>query len=235
MDRLMGPAAPAPSAAPRRTQREIGFGLALLALGLGIGIAAGPASDALGRIAPEKAYWTASRLTAFLAYLAFAGSTAYGLGMSSGLIDAVAGRPVSLALHRDLAWVGMALAAAHIFLLLGDSYIGFTLPTLLVPGESPYLPVPVAVGQVAAWAALFTTLSYYARSRMGVRVWRGIHSLSAVVVMLATAHGMLAGSNSKQDVVWWLYVGVGLVTLFLLVYRLSSLGSDTVSPRRAGL
>jgi predicted ferric reductase len=234
MDRLMPAAAVAPTA-PRRARREIALGIALLALGLGIGVAAGPASEALGRIAPEKAFWTASRLAAFLSYLAFAGSTAYGLGLSSGLIDALAGRPVSLALHRDLAWVGLALAAAHVFLLLGDSYIGFTLPTLLVPGESPYLPIPVAIGQIAVWAAVFSTLSYYARARMGVRIWRGLHSLSAVVVMLATVHGTLSGTDTKQDAVWWIYLGVGLVILFLMLYRLASLGSSPPSPRRTGL
>jgi methionine sulfoxide reductase heme-binding subunit len=233
MDRLI--TTPPAAASPARGRREVGFGLALLAIGLAIGVAAGPASTSIGHLAGEKAFWTASRLTAFLAYLAFAGSTAYGLGMSSGLIDAVAGKPVSLALHRDLAWVGLALAAAHIFLLLGDTYIGFTVSTLLIPGTSPYLPVPVAIGQIAAWAALFTTLSFYLRARMGLRLWRGLHSLSAVVFALATAHGLFAGSDSKQDAIWWVYVAVSLVVLFLFVYRLSSIGGASAHPRRSGL
>jgi len=224
-----------PAATTPSRRREIGFGIGLLILGLAIGIAAGPAQNSLSHIAGEKAFWTASRLTAFLAYLAFAGSTAYGLGMSSGLIDAVAGKPVSFALHRDLAWVGLALAAAHIFLLLGDSYIGFTVPTLLIPGTSPYLPVPVLIGQVAAWAALFTTLSFYLRARMGLRLWRGLHSLSAIVFVLATLHGLWAGSDSKQDAIWWVYVVVALMVLFLFVYRMASIGSGDSRPTRAGL
>lgn len=233
MDRLMGtPPAPA-SQAPART-RQLGFGLALLVIGLAIGVAAGPASTSISHIAGEKAFWTASRLTAFLAYLAFAGSTAYGLGMSSGLIDKLAGKPVSFALHRDLAWVGLALAAAHIFLLLGDTYIGYTVPTLLVPGTSPYLPVPVAIGQIAVWAALFTTLSFYARARMGLRLWRSLHSFSIVVFILSTIHGLFSGTDSKQDAVWWIYVGVGLLVFFLFVYRMSSM-DDATRPTRAGL
>jgi methionine sulfoxide reductase heme-binding subunit len=219
MDRVMNSAPP--SAAPARSRRELGFGLALLIVGLSIGIAAGPASNSLAHIEGEKAFWTASRLTAFLAYLAFAGSSAYGLGMSSGLIDAVAGKPVSFALHRDLAWVGLALTAAHVFLLLGDSYIGFTVPTLLIPGTAPYLPVPVAIGQIAAWAALFTTLSFYARQRMGLRLWRGLHSLSIVVFILATGHGLFSGSDSKLDTIWWVYLVAGLLVFFLFVYRLA--------------
>jgi DMSO/TMAO reductase YedYZ heme-binding membrane subunit len=222
MDRVMS--TPPVVANPPRRRREVGFGLALLVIGLFIGVAAGPASSALTHVAGEKAFWTASRLTAFLAYLAFAGSTAY-----------VVGKPVSLTLHRDLAWAGLALAGAHIFLLLGDGYIGFTVSTLLVPGTSPYLPVPIAIGQVAAWAALFTTLSYYARTRMGLRVWRGLHSLSAVVFALATAHGLFSGSDSKQDLIWWVYVVVALVNLFLFVYRMASIGGTATRPSRAGL
>ncbi len=234
MDRVM-PTPPPSARAHARGRREVGFGLALLVVGLAIGIAAGPASNSLTHIAGDKAFWTASRLTAFLAYLAFAGSTAYGLGMSSGLIDAIAGRPVSFALHRDLAWVGLALAAAHVFLLLGDAYIGFSVSTLLVPGTSPYLPVPVAIGQIGLWAALFTTLSFYVRARIGLRLWRGLHSLSAIVFVLATVHGLFSGSDSRQDVIWWVYVGVAAAVLFLFVYRLSSLGSGAARPTRAGL
>jgi predicted ferric reductase len=234
MDRVMRPLPP-PAATHSRGRREIGFGVALLIVGLAIGIAAGPASNSLAHIAGDKAFWTASRLTAFLAYLAFAGSTAYGLGMSSGLIDAVAGKPVSFALHRDLAWVGLALAAAHVFLLLGDAYIGFTVSTLLIPGTSPYLPVPVAIGQVGLWAALFTTLSFYVRARMGLRLWRGLHSFSAIVFVLATVHGLYSGTDSKQDVIWWVYVGVATAVLFLFVYRMSSIGSGATRPTRAGL
>jgi sulfoxide reductase heme-binding subunit YedZ len=234
MGRLMR-TPPTALAASARGRREIGFGLALLVMGLAIGIAAGPASSSLSHLASDKAFWTASRLTAFLAYLAFAGSTAYGLGMSSGLIDAIARKPVSFSLHRDLAWVGLALATAHVFLLLGDAYIGFSVSTLLVPGTSPYLPVPVAIGQVALWAALFTTLSFYARARMGLRLWRGLHSFSAIVFVLATVHGLFSGSDSRQDVIWWVYVGVATLVLFLFVYRMSSLGNGAARPTRAGL
>ena len=226
---------PPVASAPSRGRREVGFGIALLIVGLAIGIAAGPASTSLSQLSSDKMFWTASRLTAFLAYLAFAGSTAYGLGMSAGLIDAIVGKPVSFALHRDLALVGLALAAAHVFLLLGDSYIGFSIQTLLVPGQSPYLTVPVAVGQVAIWAALFTVASFYLRRMMGLRVWRALHGLSAGVFALATAHGLYSGSDSKVDAIWWIYVGVALAVLFLFVYRMATVGSQSPHPSRPGV
>jgi predicted ferric reductase len=237
MDRVTTPAmAPgAPAIASSRGRREVGFGIALLAFGLLIGVAAGPASSALGSLSADKMFWTGSRLTAFLAYLAFAGSVCYGLGMASGFIDAIAGRPVSFTLHQDLALAGLAFTAAHVFLLLGDKYIGFDLQTLLVPGTSPYRTVPVAVGQVAAWAALATVLSFYARRLMNPKVWRSLHTLSVIVFLLATIHGLYAGSDSKLDLIWWVYVGVALVVLFLFTYRVANRGHRTDRAARAGV
>jgi sulfoxide reductase heme-binding subunit YedZ len=207
-----------------RGRREIGFGLSLLVAGLVIGIAAGPASSSIGHLAGDKLFWSASRLTAFLAYLSFAASVCYGIGMSSGILDALAGRFVSFTLHRDLAIAGLAFTAAHVFLLLGDSYIGFDLTTLLVPGQSPYRPLPIAVGQVCAWAAAATVVSFYLRSRMGTTLWRSLHSFSAIVFVLATIHGLFAGSDSRLDVIWWMYVGIALLVLFLTVYRIAMRG-----------
>jgi predicted ferric reductase len=223
MDRVTPTPLPALTPVARQPRRrELAFGAALLAVGLLIGVAAGPASAALSHVGGDKLFWTASRLTAFLAYLAFAGSVCYGLGMASGIIDAVAGRPVSFALHQDLALAGLALSAAHVFLLLGDRYIGFDLVTLLVPGLSPYRSVPVAVGQVAAWAALATVLSFYVRGRMPAQLWRKLHAMSTVVFILATGHGLYTGTDSRMDLIWWVYVAVGLVVLFLFAYRIAA-------------
>jgi predicted ferric reductase len=236
MDRVTTPAlAPPVAKVPARGRREVGFGIALLAFGLLIGVAAVPAATAFGAIGGDKLFWTASRLTGFLAYLAFAGSVCYGLGMASGIIDALAGRPVSFALHQDLALAGLAFTGAHVFLLLGDSYIGFNLQTLLVPGLAPYRTVPVAVGQVAAWAALATVLSFYARRLMKPTIWRSIHTFSAIVLVLVTIHGLYSGTDSRLDVIWWVYVGVGLVVLFLTVYRFANRGHRMARPPRPGV
>lgn len=234
MDQLTA-ASPISPVAPGRTRREMGLGLGLLAAGLLIGIAAGPASGALAAISGDKLFWTASRLTAFLAYLAFAGSVAYGLGMASGLIDSLAGRFVSFTLHRDLALAGMALTAAHVFLLLGDHYIGFDVVSLLVPGLSPYRALPTAIGQIAAWAALATVVSFYLRDRIGPRLWRSIHTLSTAVYLLATVHGLFAGTDTRLDLIWWLYLGVSLLILFLAAYRLATHGRRPTRPARPRL
>ena len=61
----------------------------------------------------------------------------------SGLIAALVGRPVSLALPRDLAWVGLALAAAHDAMLVsGDRHLlglGDAFPVRTPAGFLPLL------------------------------------------------------------------------------------------------
>jgi predicted ferric reductase len=234
MDRLNAPVTQVTPVAPARGHRELWLGIALLAAGLLIGVLAGPAATALGSVSGDKAFWTASRLTAFLAYLAFAGSVAYGLGMSSGLIDALVGRFVSFTLHQDLAFAGLAFTAAHVFLLLGDTFIGFNVVTLLVPGLSPYRTLPVAVGQIAMWAALAFILSFYVRGVIGPKLWRSLHTFSIVVFVLATIHGLYAGSDSRMDPIWWVYIGVTLIIVFLAAYRFANRGHRRLRPDRLG-
>jgi len=237
MDRMTTPPgsmAPIAPVAPSRRRRDTALGGSLLVAGLLIGVLAGPAAGALGEISGDKLFWTASRLSAFLAYLAFAGSVCYGLGMASGLIDAIAGRLVSFTLHQDLALAGLAFTAAHVFLLLGDAYIGFDIPSLLIPGQSPYRTLAVAVGQVAAWAALVFAVSFYVRGVIGPRLWRSLHTLSVVVFVLATIHGLFAGSDSGLDVLWWVYVAVSLVVVFLAAYRVANRGGRGLRPERVG-
>jgi len=224
-----------PVSAPGRRHRELTFAAAFLLTGVAIGLATGPAAGALAYLSGEKVPWTASRVMAFLAYIAFTGSVAYGLAMASGLIDSLAGRPVSFTLHRDLSIAGLVLTIAHVFLLLGDKWIGYDLQTLLVPGLSVYKPLPVAIGQVAAIVAILVTLTFYLRGLLGPRLWRGLHTLSIVVFAMATVHGLLAGSDSKVDTIWWLYLGSILLIVFLLAYRVANRGAVKLRPARAGV
>lgn len=218
-----------------RARREVGFGAALLAVGLIIGVAAGPAASAIAGVDPQKFFWTGSRLTGFLAYLAFSASVCYGLGMTSGVLDALVGRPVSFTLHQDLSLAGLAFTIAHVFLLLGDSYIGYNVMTLLAPGLSPYRALPVALGQVGALLAVFLIITFYLRKQIGVRLWRKLHTLSSVVFVLATIHGLYAGSDSGTDVIWWIYVSQALLVLFLLTYRIANIGARRTREPRAGV
>jgi predicted ferric reductase len=198
-----------------------------LVLGVAVGVVvaatlpvavAGIATVALST--PEKVPWITSRLTAFVAYLALTGSVVYGLLLSTKILDAIAHRPVSFALHQDLAAVGLGLAGVHGALLALDRTIHFTLLDLLVPFASPYRPVAVGLGQIALYVVLLVTVSFYARRRIGTRSWRMLHYLTFLAFAGATAHGILAGTDTTQPWAFAIYTVSAIAVVFLTTYRI---------------
>jgi sulfoxide reductase heme-binding subunit YedZ len=210
-----------------------------LALGVAVGaVIAATLPSAVAGIAglalttPEKIPWVTSRVTAFVAYLAIAGSVVYGLLLSTKILDAIAHRPVSFALHQDLAAVGLGLAGIHGALLALDRTIHFTLADLLVPFASPYRPIAVGLGQIALYVVLLVTLSFYARRRIGTRAWRMLHYLTFLAFAGATAHGILAGTDTTQPWAFAIYAASTVAVVFLTTYRIV-LGVAASRERRA--
>ena len=156
------------------------WGLAAVAIGI---VAGATLPGALGGIAAvvdtnrASLPWLFERLFAFLAYLAITGSVVYGLLLSTKVLDQLAHRPVSFLLHKDLAAIGVGLAAIHGMLLGLDHTVPYSMAQILVPGLAPHATVGVAFGQVALYLALIVTGSFYIRRRIGHRAWRAIHYL----------------------------------------------------------
>lgn len=174
---------------------------------------------ATAALAPAKLAWYGVRATGFLAYFAIAGSMIYGLLLSTRLLDAIAHRPVSLALHKDLALVGLALSALHGVMLLGDHSFAFTLTAIVVPFASPYAPVAVALGQFGFYLVAVIAGSFYLRRQIGQRAWRLIHYLTFLGFVSVTAHGVVAGSDSPAPQAMWAYLVPVAAIVFLLAYR----------------
>jgi predicted ferric reductase len=210
-----------------------------LALGVAVGaVIAATLPSAIAGVSglalttPEKIPWVTSRVTAFVAYLAIAGSVVYGLLLSTKILDAIAHRPVSFALHQDLAAVGLGLAGVHGALLALDRTIHFTLADLLVPFASPYRPIAVGVGQITLYVILLVTLSFYARRRIGARAWRLLHYVTFLAFAGATAHGILAGTDTTQPWAFAIYAASTVAVVFLTTYRIA-LGVVASGERRA--
>ena len=149
--------------------------------------------------------WVATRLIGFLSYFAIAGSVIYGLLLSTKILDAIAHRPVTFALHQDLAAIGLGLAGVHAVLLGLDSSVPFSLFEILVPFAAPYRPVWVGLGQLALYLVAIVYASFHARRRIGQRGWRTLHYLTFLSFAGATAHGILSGHRHGH--------GLGMVEL----------------------
>jgi hypothetical protein len=209
------------------------WGLPAVALGIVVGGTLPGAIDGVivaWRLNPTSLPWLFERMFAWLAYLAMAGSVIYGLLLSTKLLDAIAHRPVSFALHQDLAAIGIGLAGIHGMLLGLDSSVPFSMAQILVPGLAPHAPLAVAFGQVALYLSIIILASFYVRRRIGQRAWRMLHYLTFLAFLGATAHGIGAGTDSGQAWAGWIYLGAATIAWFLLVYRIGI----SIAERRSG-
>jgi predicted ferric reductase len=207
------------------------WGLFAIAVGIVLGTTLPFAVGGLVQLAgsaPERLPWVATRITAFLSYFAIAGSVIYGLLLSTKILDAIAHRPVTFALHQDLAAIGLGLAGVHVVLLGLDSTQPLSFAEMLVPFASPYRPLWVGLGQLAIYLVAIVYASFHLRRRIGQRSWRLLHYVTFLAFAFTTAHGILSGTDTSTPWAWWVYVVATTVVVFLTVYRIA----ESVMARR---
>jgi predicted ferric reductase len=101
-------------------------------------------------------------------------------------------------LHGWLSPIALALLVGHVLALLADRYIRFDVLDVLVPMVSPYRPVAVGFGIVAAYCAVVVHASFNLRRKIGTKMWRRLHYLSFVALVAAAAHTFLAGTDASR-------------------------------------
>jgi hypothetical protein len=217
----------------RRTSL-VRFGMPAIAAGLVLGATLpGVVAGLLEVVAasPSSLPWLFERLFAWMAYIAVTLSVVFGLLLSTKVLDAVAHRPVNFTLHQELAAVGLGMAGIHGALLGLDATMPFSVVGILVPGQAPYAPLAVGVGQVAFYLMTLVTASFYVRRRIGQRAWRALHYLTFLAFAGSTAHGIAAGTDSGMPWAQWVYLGATTVVAFLLAYRIGISVADRVERR----
>lgn len=168
----------------------------------------------------DKSAWYLSRAAGTVAYLLLAGSTIWGLLLSSRIVADRVPPPLALAMHGALSWLAIGFATFHAFVLLGDGSYTYRILDLLVPFVGPYRPLWVGLGTLGLYGAVVTSASFGLRLRIGQRWWRRLHTLTFAIYVLVTLHGLLAGTDSSDPGARALYLGSVLVVLLLLNYRL---------------
>jgi sulfoxide reductase heme-binding subunit YedZ len=221
--------------------RIVGWIAIAIAVGAVLGATAPTALDRIGAVAavqPGLLAWYTVRALGFMAYLVLAGSVLYGLLLSTKILDAIAHRPVSFALHKDLAIVALILGTLHGVMLTYDQSFAFTPLAILIPFESPYSPISVGVGQLTLYLSVVVTASFYVRRHIGQKTWRMLHYATFLAFIGASAHGIASGSDSGAAWAFWLYLAPITAAIFLLTYRIVvGLSNRIYRPRveRAGI
>ncbi len=167
--------------------------------------------------------WLASRAGGVTAYVALSIEIAFGMFLSTGAADAWIARARSIELHRWLSRATLLLVVAHASALLFDRVQPFDVVDLVVPFVARYRPFAVGLGVVAVWLTWMVHVSFRVRQQLGQRLWRTLHFASFGVYGLATAHGVLAGTDSHRAGVRAIYlVSAALIGLLLLARVVSA-------------
>jgi len=168
----------------------------------------------------EKTPWYFTRSAGTVAYLLLSSSTIWGLLLSTKLLKDHVPAALSLAMHNILSWLAVVLTSLHALALLWDSYYSYSLADLTVPFIGPYKPGWVGLGIIGFYLMFLTSLSFNFRKQLGQKRWRQLHYLTFGFYLLATIHGVTAGTDTGNLGMQVLYWGSGLMVLFLTNVRL---------------
>jgi methionine sulfoxide reductase heme-binding subunit len=173
-----------------------------------------------GPDAAQYGWWLASRASGVVALALVTASVALGLTMAGKVMRRPGvGRKLK-ALHEHTALAGMVAIAIHGITLLGDRWLRPGISGILVPFSMGYRPVFTGLGILAGYLAAALGLSFYARRRIGPRLWRTAHRATIVVYLLGLLHVLGAGTDAGSLWLRGFMVVTGIPVALLFVWRL---------------
>ncbi len=160
----------------------------------------------------DPTFWLLARASGLTAYALLTASVLAGLVLKSRPFRSL--KPAAVTdTHRFLALLGLGTIGLHGLSLVFDHTVHLTPAALLVPGASPYRPLPVGIGVLAAELMVVVYASFALRRRIGTRNWRRLHWATFAIFAGATVHGLAAGTDSAQPWAFALYLAaIGAVT-----------------------
>jgi sulfoxide reductase heme-binding subunit YedZ len=167
----------------------------------------------------DPTFWLLARATGLTAYFLLTVSVLAGLVVKSRPFGMALKPATATDLHKTLAFLSLGALALHGGTLVLDRTIEIGLGALLVPGLAPYRPFWTGVGVVAGELMLIVYASFSLRRRIGQKNWRRLHWATYATFALATAHGLMAGSDSGATWALALYLGAVGAVVFATVWR----------------
>ncbi|HEY5143121.1 MAG TPA: ferric reductase-like transmembrane domain-containing protein [Solirubrobacteraceae bacterium] len=148
--------------------------------------------------------WYAARAGGVVAYILLTIVVVLGTTMASGARSRRWPRFAVQDVHRFAGLLTGTFLVLHIVAIAIDSYLPFTLSSILVPFTSSYRPVFVGLGVVGAELLAALAITNRLRDRMPYETWRRLHYLNFAVWAGATVHGL--GSGTDRSAPWLLAI-----------------------------
>ncbi len=157
----------------------------------------------------EQIWWYLSRSSGIVAWLLLAASCLWGVLMVTRMLKP-ADRPAwMLDLHRWLGALAVVTTGIHLGALVADNYVHFGWTEILVPQASEWKTFPVTLGVVAFYFLVLVEASSLMIKKLPRAVWHGVHLTAYISFVLATAHGVYAGTDRGN--LFFVVLGSGAV------------------------
>jgi methionine sulfoxide reductase heme-binding subunit len=151
-------------------------------------------------VAPDPTqyvFWLTSRAAGVTAFALASVSVGLGLTMAGRLARGPGRAQLLRAIHEQTALGALIAIAVHGVALLGDRWMHPGLAGISVPFAMSYRPLATGLGIIAGYLAALLGLSFYARRRIGTRLWRRAHRLTVLVWAMAAVHALTAGTDAS--------------------------------------
>ena len=169
----------------------------------------------------SQTWWYVARASGIIAWALASLTVIGGLQLSTRLVRRPAPSWV-LDVHRFLGGLTVAFVAVHMLGLAADQFIGFGPVELLVPFASSYKPAAVALGVVAMYLLVAIELSSLAMKKLPRRTWHAVHLTSFALFVVATVHGITAGTDRHNAVFQWACLLTAALVLMMTLVRIWS-------------
>lgn len=166
------------------------------------------------------AWWYLGRSSGLTAFWLLFASVAMGLAVGSRVFDGMLARPWVFEVHKFLSIFVLLAMIFHALIMIPDPYAKFTFQQMLVPFQAHSRTNAIALGIVTLYASVFITATFYMKSVIGQNGWRIIHYATFAIFVMALAHGLWAGTDTKKAYVQYAYLAASAAVLFLTFFRI---------------
>lgn len=132
--------------------------------------------------------------------------------------------------HESLGLAAVLATSIHLIALSLDEYVEFGPREIFVPGASGWRPLAIAFGITAFYGMVVVAFSFYVKQWIGQTWWRTIHFLGFGAFVSALAHGIAAGTDTSNPLLFGTYAVVTAMVVLLLVIRVAQMKAGP-SPR----
>lgn len=170
--------------------------------------------------------WYLSRGSGVVTLLLLTAATVLGVLTARNWQSPHLPRFVTSTLHRNISVLAVVFLGVHVSSVVIDGFAPIGWLSGIVPFISPYRPVWLGLGAIAADLLLAVLISSAVRRRLGYRGWQAVHLSSYACWPIAVLHGLGSGTDVAEP--WLMAITAACVAAVLgaVLWRLAAALAD---------